>query len=190
MAFQDSLLSINMELQGKSIIIAGDFNTMKSSMEKRGGSIITNPFREKLEDLMGDLYILDPMPKNGKYTWNKKWIGLGHIATRIDHFLVSTFLLQKYLLMSSYIISSTTFEHKPISLSLSPLTNISPIPFIFNPIWIHNVKTLDIIHSTWNSTFSCSPSFIWESKPRAFCFALKNWATSSFMDPSIIKNNL
>ena len=70
--FWDSLLSLNLELQGKDIIIAGDFNTMKSSMEKRGGSIIRDPFGEKLEDLIANLELLDPTTKNGKYTWNNK----------------------------------------------------------------------------------------------------------------------
>ena len=33
--FWDSLLSLNLDLQGKDIMIAGDFNTMKTSMEKK-----------------------------------------------------------------------------------------------------------------------------------------------------------
>ena len=70
--FWDSLLSLNPDMQGKDIIIAGDFNTMKSSLEKRGGLIIRDPFGEKLKDLMADLDLLDPTPKNGKYTWNNK----------------------------------------------------------------------------------------------------------------------
>ena len=68
MDFWDSLLSLKADLHGKDIIIAGDFNTKKSILEKRRGSIIRDPFGENLEDLMADLDLLDPMPKNGKYT--------------------------------------------------------------------------------------------------------------------------
>ena len=149
-----------MDLQGNDIIIARDFNTMKGSMERRGGSIIRDPFGEKLEDLMTDLDLLDPTPKNGKYTWNNKQTGLGHIAARLDRFLVSTTFLQKNLLNSSYIISSATSDHKPISLSLSPPTNLGPMPFIFNSFWLNNVNTLYIIKLACNSTFFGSPSFI------------------------------
>ena len=46
--FWDSLLSLNLYLHGKDIIIAVDFNTTKSSMEKRGGLIIRDPFGEKI----------------------------------------------------------------------------------------------------------------------------------------------
>ena len=63
--FWDSLLSLNLDLQGKDIIIAGGFNTTKTSMEKRGGSIIRDPFGEKIEDLMTDLDLLDPTHIHG-----------------------------------------------------------------------------------------------------------------------------
>ena len=72
MDFWESLLSLKTDLHGKEIVIAGDFNTTKSSLEKRGGSIIRDPFGEKLEDLKEDLYLLNPMPKNGKYTCSNK----------------------------------------------------------------------------------------------------------------------
>ena len=72
MDFWDSLISLKMDLQGKDVIIAEDFNTTKSSSEKRGGSIIKDPFGKNLEDLMAELDLLDPMPKNGRFTWSNK----------------------------------------------------------------------------------------------------------------------
>ena len=48
MDFWEYLLSLKTYLQGKDVIIVGDFNTTKSSLEKRGGSIIRDPFGEKL----------------------------------------------------------------------------------------------------------------------------------------------
>ena len=52
MDFGESLLALKTDLQGKEVIIAGDFNTTRSSSKKRGGSIIRDPFGEKLEDPM------------------------------------------------------------------------------------------------------------------------------------------
>ena len=72
MYFWESLLALKSDLQGKEVIIVGDFNTTKSSSEKRGVSIIRHSFGEKLEALMADLYLLDPMHKNGKFTWINK----------------------------------------------------------------------------------------------------------------------
>ena len=58
MDFWDSLISLKVDLQGKDVIIAGDFNTTKSSSEKRGRSIVRDPFGEKLEDLAAELDLL------------------------------------------------------------------------------------------------------------------------------------
>ena len=180
MDFLDSLLSLKVDLHGKDVIIPRDFNTTKSSSKKRGGSIIRDSFGEKLEDLMAYLDLLDPMPKNGRFTWSNKRTGPGHIAARLDHFLVNTSFLQKDFLPSSCIISSATFDHKPISLSFTNPSNLGPIPFRFNPLWLNNAKNLDLIRTTWNYSFFGSPSFIWDSKLRDVCSSLKKWATTSY----------
>ena len=72
MDFWESLLTLKLDMQRNEVIIVGDFNTTRSSLEKRGGSIIKDPLGEKLEDLMADLDLLDHMPKNGKFTWSNK----------------------------------------------------------------------------------------------------------------------
>ena len=68
MVFSETLNLLREELQGKDSIFVGDFNATKSQMEKRGGSIVRDPFGEKMEDLMADLDLLDPSLKNEKYT--------------------------------------------------------------------------------------------------------------------------
>ena len=65
--FWETLNSLSKNLQGKDIILVGDFNAMKSHTEKRGGSIVRDPCGEKMDDLMVDLDLLDPPLKNGKY---------------------------------------------------------------------------------------------------------------------------
>ena len=75
-------------------IIAGDFNVTISAEELKGGTKIRDPFGERLEDLISYWGLLDIKPKNGKFTWNNKRIGPGHIAARIDMVLVSPHLLK------------------------------------------------------------------------------------------------
>ena len=130
------------------------------------------------------------MPKNGRFTWSNKQTRPGHIATRLDHFLVSTSFLQKNFLPISRIISSATSYHKPISLSFSTPTNLGPIPFSFNPLWLNNAKTLELISIARNQSFSRSPSFIWESKLQSIHSSLKKWAATYFSKPSKLKTNL
>ena len=112
-----TLISLKVDLQGKDVIIAGYFNTTKSSSEKRGGLTVRDPLGEKLEDLATELDMLDPMPKNGRFTWSNKRAGPRHFAAILDRFLVSASFLQKDFLPISRIMSSATSDHKSISLS-------------------------------------------------------------------------
>lgn len=72
----------------ENIIIAGDLNLTLHMEEKRGGTIVRDPAREWVEDLMQDWDLLDIPSKNGKYTWSNKRICPGHIAARFDRCLV------------------------------------------------------------------------------------------------------
>ena len=63
MVFWETLNLLSENLQGKDVIFVGDFNATKSQVEKRGGSIVRDPFGEKMEDLMENLDLLDPYPQ-------------------------------------------------------------------------------------------------------------------------------
>ena len=91
--------------------------------------IVRDPFGKKMEDLMANIDLLDAPLKNKKYTWNNKKRGPGHIASRLDRFIIISSLLQKDMLLVSLALPSTTSDHKPISLFLSPFENLGPITF-------------------------------------------------------------
>jgi hypothetical protein len=68
----------------QNYIIVGDFNTTLHQKEKKGGSIVHNPFRERMGDLISHLDLIDIQPSKGKFTWNNQRVGLGHIVARLD----------------------------------------------------------------------------------------------------------
>ena len=72
----------------------GDLNIILSQDEKRGGSLVRDPIREIVDETILEWDLMDVKPSIGKYTWNNKRIEPGHIAARLDRFLVQdTFLL-------------------------------------------------------------------------------------------------
>lgn len=115
----------------ENIIIAGDFNLTLLPSEKRGGSIVRDPARETVEDLMQRWDLIDIMPTIGKFTWSNKRAGPGHIAARFDHFLVQSSFLLIGLEARSRILHSSTSDHKPINLELLTSPDLGPIPFRF-----------------------------------------------------------
>eukprot|EP00253_Pinus_taeda_P005952 PITA_05952 len=131
-SIQSFLLLYNLE----NIIIAGDLNVTLATDEKKGGSPVRDPARERVEDIMLDWDLEDIKPTIGKFTWSNKRLGPNHIATRLDRFLVQSSFLSCGLSASSKILPNCTSDHKPISLELSLDRNLGPIPFIFSPMWI------------------------------------------------------
>jgi hypothetical protein len=61
-------------------IVVGHFNTTMCQKEKQGGSIVKNPLRDWMEDLisLGDL--VDIKPSRGRFTWSNKRAGPSHIV--------------------------------------------------------------------------------------------------------------
>ena len=84
----DSIRNLADSENMENIIIVGDLNLILSLTEKRGGSIVRDPTREWVEDLLQDWDMIDIKPSSGKYTWSNKRVGSGHIAARLDRFLV------------------------------------------------------------------------------------------------------
>jgi hypothetical protein len=77
-----------------NIILGGDLNVTMAQEEKRGGSIVRDPAREWVEDLVSTWDLIDIKPAKGLYTWTNKRIGPGNIVSRLDRFLVqSSFIL-------------------------------------------------------------------------------------------------
>ena len=66
------------------VIIVGDLNVTLSQDEKRGGSLVRDPIRETVDEIILECDLMDVKPSTGKYTWNNKRIGPGHIAARLD----------------------------------------------------------------------------------------------------------
>jgi exonuclease III len=125
----ESLLGIRDIGFHQNCIIVGDFNTTMHLSEKGGGSIVIYPSRENMEDLVSTLDLFDVQPSKGKFSWSNKRAGSGHIATKLDCFLIHSPLLSLLDEISSLIIPWGSSDHRPISLSFSKEENLGPIPF-------------------------------------------------------------
>jgi exonuclease III len=150
--------------QLENIIIVGDLNVTLSLGEKKGGSIVRDPFREWVEDIILDWDLEDIKPPRGKYTWSNKRIGPGHIAARLDRFLVQSSFLLLGLNVVSKILPFNASDHKPIFLEFTKDSSLGPIPFRFSPSWIHHEDFHDLVNRVWQIPVTGSPFFVWEEK--------------------------
>lgn len=158
-----------------NIIIGGDLNVTLALIEKKGGSIVRDPAREWVEDIMFDWELEDIKPTKGKYTWSNKRVGPWHIAARLDRFLVQSSFLLLGLTPSYSILLHSVSDHKPILLEISLDKNLGPIPFRFNPAWIHDEGYQKLVTKISNDTVRGSTFFVWEEKLRGLRTTLKSW---------------
>jgi ribonuclease HI/exonuclease III len=161
-----------------NIILGGDFNVTLAQDEKRGGSIVRDPAREWVEDIAAAWDLLDIKPTKGRYTWTNKRIGPGHIAARLDRFLVQSTFLVLGLETKTEILTHSASDHKPIRLEIKKDQVKGPIPFRFSPNWINDKGFSDIVAKVWATPIQGSASHVWEEKLKHLKFALKAWAKS------------
>jgi hypothetical protein len=110
-------------------IIARDYNVVLFNNEKRGGNIIRDPFREKMEELITEWDLIDIKQIKGKYTWTNQRTGPGHISARLDIFLVHSDLLLQDYNFKSRILQSVVSNHKPIVLHFQDSADYGLLPF-------------------------------------------------------------
>ena len=145
-----------------------------------------DPAREWVEDLILAWDLMDIKPLRGLYTWTNKRVGPGHIAARLDRFLVQSSFLTLGLTTSSEILPHSTSDHKPISLEYRKEQGQGPIPFRFNPAWIQVKDFRSSVSKVWTSKIKGSAFYVWEEKLRRLKAELKSWAKKQ-VDPTSLR---
>ena len=92
-------------------VVGGDFNLITSLEEKKGGRCCLEEECNLFRDTIEDLGLLDITPGVGWFTWNNKRIGDRHIASRLDHFLVSESVINLGSEIHSLTLSGQGFDH-------------------------------------------------------------------------------
>ena len=95
--------------------MAGDLNLIFDSNEKRGGNKGKDQMLPLVDDIMHQWNLLDIKTKIGLFTCTNNRVGVDHIATRLDCFLVQSSLLEKRVI-SKKNLPKLTSDHKPILL--------------------------------------------------------------------------
>ena len=85
-------------------------------VRKKGESIVVDLFREMADEFIHKWDLINLKRKNISYSWSNMRLGPGHVATRLDKFLIHSSLLLFGHLLSSRIISYSVSNHIPIYL--------------------------------------------------------------------------
>ena len=121
---------------------------------------------------------MDLKPKRGRFTWSNNRSGVAHIAARLEHFMLQSYVLLENKILSTSILPKLMSDHMPIMLKLEDEENLGPIPFRFSPLWIARDDFMDTVSNAWIIQVTSSPNFMWERKLNNTKLALKAWIKS------------
>jgi hypothetical protein len=109
-----------------------------------------------------------PSPKTLP-TWWKLMHWRHCIAKRLDHFLLSKYLLHENFCFRQWVSSGGISYHSPILFELAPDPIKPPNPFKFNSSWLEDPNYLDLVRTNWTPLNENLP----ESPPLQFLENLK-----------------
>ena len=69
-----------------NVVLTGDINVTLNQKEKRGGSVVREPIREQVDEIILDWDLVDVIPAKWKFTLTNRRLGPRHIAARLDRF--------------------------------------------------------------------------------------------------------
>jgi len=75
---------------------------------------------------MQDRELVDVAPKNRRYTWSNRRLGIGNIMERLDRFLINVSFLSSFSVGYASILSSSASDHYPITLLWKPTAPLDP----------------------------------------------------------------
>lgn len=115
-----------------------------------------------------------------QFTWSNKRSGKKTIQKRLDHGIVNATL--RVLFPKAFVVHLPAIDsgHNPILLNTNPSSNMSPLPFRFESIWVHDPSSSTVVENAWPLLVRGPPMFQFYQKIGTTKSALRCWNRNSF----------
>ncbi|RVW90267.1 hypothetical protein CK203_036714 [Vitis vinifera] len=114
--------------------VGGDFNVIRRSSEKLGGSRLT-PSMKDFDDFISDCELIDLPLRSASFTWSNMQVN--PVCKRLDRFLYSNEWEQAFPQSIQGVLPRWTSDHWPIVLETNPF-KWGPTPFRFENMWLQH----------------------------------------------------
>ncbi|RVW74544.1 hypothetical protein CK203_053795 [Vitis vinifera] len=114
--------------------VGGDFNVIRRSSEKLGGSRLT-PSMKDFDDFISDCELIDLPLRSASFTWSNMQVN--PVCKRLDRFLYSNEWEQTFPQSIQGVLPRWTSDHWPIVLETNPF-KWGPTPFRFENMWLQH----------------------------------------------------
>ena len=125
--------------------VGGDFNVIRRSSEKLGGSSLTPSMRD-FDDFIREYEWLDPPLRSTPFTWSN--MQESPVCKRLDRFLYSNEWELSFPQSLQEILPRRTSDHWQIVLETNPF-KWGPTPFRFENMWLQHPNFKESFRSWW-----------------------------------------
>ena len=125
--------------------VGGDFNVIRGSSEKLGGSSLTSSIKD-FDGFIRECELFDPSLRNAPFTWPNMQESL--VCKRLDRFLYSNKWEHHFPQSLQEVLPRRTSDHWPIVLETNPF-KWGPTPFRFENMWLQHPSFKECFKSWW-----------------------------------------
>lgn len=156
------------------VILGGDFNLVRSVVDKNNG-IINNNFSYLFNDWVNKWALMEIGIANRSYTWSNNQEN--HIFAAIDRVFVSTSWDAHYPLSVLTALPRIGSDHTPLILDTGARRVTSPKIFHFEKWWLDHPNFKKLVSDVWNTPVpgNCAMD-VWMNKSRIFRKKAKGWS--------------
>ena len=129
--FLDSLVDLRDRHVGVPWIIGGDFNMIKSLLEKKGGTRTLCKDSIAFQTFIDNMKLVETETSNGLFTWNNKRGGDSLVASKLDRFIILEDLILNNKEIAASILPFGGSDHWPVQLEVKGIGTPSNRPFRF-----------------------------------------------------------
>ncbi|KAJ9707044.1 hypothetical protein PVL29_002161 [Vitis rotundifolia] len=126
--------------------VGGDFNVIRRSSEKLGGSSLTSSMKD-FDSFIRECELLDPPLRNASFTWSN--LQESPVCKRLDRFLYSNEWGQLFSQGLQETLPRRTSDHCPIVLDTNPF-KWGPTPFRFENMWLQHPSFKENFRNWWS----------------------------------------
>ncbi|XP_026378690.1 uncharacterized protein LOC113273139 [Papaver somniferum] len=166
----------------KPWLVMGDFNTIMSEDEKKGG---LNPLLISMLELNNCLHScgLIQAPKNGmNFSWCNNRAGRKRIVCNLDKTVFNDKWLEKFSSWGYKVGSRGISDHSTLYGGNADIPKPKNTPFRALKSWETHTEFLEVITNSWEQHLEGNPIFVFMSKVIRIKSDLKEWNWSVFGD--------
>ncbi|XP_035539663.1 uncharacterized protein LOC118344032 [Juglans regia] len=166
---------------GEPCFFAGDFNVIRSDIERCGGRQRNRVAIDEFNKWIHQGGLLEMNSQGGKFTWCNGQQGLSRAWAKLDRVLLDANFLSLFPTAHCLYLPRTTSDHCPMVIEfLSDPFSYGPPPFRFQQMWVEHPDFMTLVQKVWYESVIGSGLFKLATKLKKLKVALRVWNKSVF----------